>query len=301
MDLNEVLMFTRVVETKSFTAAADSLGVPKSTVSRKLAQLEERLGVRLVQRTTRKLSLTDVGQAYYDRCSRVIADIAAAEQVVNDMQATPRGLLRVTAAVDFADHCLSRIVADFVQRHSDINVELDANDRIVDLIEEGFDVAIRFGPLAESSLTAKRLCQIEMFLCASPQYLAEHGTPTKIADLEDHRRILFAPISRAQSWTLANGKERFEFGRPARLISNSFSAVREALIAHAGVGLCSDFLVSDDIAAGRLVQVLPKWATATGDCFAVYPSRRNMAPKLSTFLNHVTSSLRTTPWQSAAR
>src|SRR5437899_844398 len=154
MDLNDIVVFTKVVETKSFTGAADALGLPKSTVSRKLAQLEERLGVRLVQRTTRKLALTDVGEAYYQRCSRIVADVAAAEQLVTDMQATPRGRLRLTASVDLSTRYLGAIVAEFIAAHPEITIELEATDRIVDLIEEGFDVAVRFGELPEPTLIA---------------------------------------------------------------------------------------------------------------------------------------------------
>src|SRR5438270_2458469 len=166
MDLNDIVVFTKVVETKSFTGAADALGLPKSTVSRKLAQLEERLGVRLVQRTTRKLALTDIGEAYYARCARIVADLASAEQLVTDMQATPRGRLRVTATVDFATRYVGGIVADFLMQHSDINVELEAVDRLVDLIEDGYDVAIRFsmGPLPESTLIARKPCDIRLVL-----------------------------------------------------------------------------------------------------------------------------------------
>src|SRR5579859_3802659 len=156
MDLNDIVVFTKVVETKSFTGAAEQLGLPKSTVSRKLAQLEERLGVRLVQRTTRKLALTDIGQAYYERCARIVADVAAAEQLVTDMQSTPRGRLRMTAPVDLSMRYLGLIIADFLAIHSDINIELEATDRIVDLIEEGFDLAVRFGTLPESTLIARR-------------------------------------------------------------------------------------------------------------------------------------------------
>src|SRR5215831_9644886 len=141
MDLNDIVVFTKVVETRSFTGAAEQLGLPKSTVSRKLAQLEERLGVRLVQRTTRKLALTDIGEAYYQRCARIVADVAAAEQLVTDMQATPRGRLRVTSTVEFSMHYLGPIIAEFLAEYPDINVELDGTDRVVDLIEEGYDVA----------------------------------------------------------------------------------------------------------------------------------------------------------------
>src|SRR5262245_43991131 len=152
MDLNDIVVFTKVVETRSFTGAADQLGLPKSTVSRKLAQLEERLGVRLVQRTTRKLALTDIGEAYYERCARSVADIAAAEQLVTDMQATPRGRLRVTAPIDLSTRYLGGIIAEFIAANPEVNVEVEATDRIVDLIEEGFDLGIRFGPLPESTL-----------------------------------------------------------------------------------------------------------------------------------------------------
>src|SRR4051812_16899284 len=131
MDLNDIVVFTKVVETKSFTGAAEQLGLPKSTVSRKLAQLEERLGVRLVQRTTRKLALTDIGEAYYERCARIVSDMQSAEQLVTDMQATPRGRLRVTAPIDLSTRYLGGILASFVSQHPDINVELDATDRVV--------------------------------------------------------------------------------------------------------------------------------------------------------------------------
>src|SRR5512139_2906121 len=155
MDLNDIVVFTKVVETKSFTGAAEQLGLPKSTVSRKLAQLEERLGVRLVQRTTRKLALTEIGEAYYERAARIVADLAAAEQVVMDMQATPRGRLRVTAPIDLSSLYLGAIIAEFNVAHPEVYVELDGTDRVVDLIEEGYDLGIRFGPLPESTLIAR--------------------------------------------------------------------------------------------------------------------------------------------------
>src|SRR3954451_8388157 len=158
MDLNDIVVFTKVAETKSFTGAAEQLGLPKSTVSRKLAQLEERLRVRLVQRTTRKLALTDIGEAYYARCARIVADVSAAEQLVTDMQATPRGRVRMTAPIDLSTRYVGTIVAEFLAAHPDINVEVEASDRIIDLIEDGFDLAIRFGQLPESTLIAKRLC-----------------------------------------------------------------------------------------------------------------------------------------------
>src|SRR5690348_16778849 len=198
MDLNDIVVFTKVVETKSFTGAAEVLGLPKSTVSRKLAQLEERLGVRLVQRTTRKLALTEIGEAYYERCSRIVADIAQAEQIVTDMQSTPRGRLRVTSSVDFSTKHLGGIVADFLAEHADINIELEATDRMCDLIEEGFDVAVRLGQMPESTLIARRLCSVHLILCAAPSYLARRPAPRTIEELEDHEHVLFTPQHRNQ-------------------------------------------------------------------------------------------------------
>src|ERR1700753_1828940 len=210
MDLNDIVVFTKVVETKSFTGAAEQLGLPKSTVSRKLAQLEERLGVRLVQRTTRKLALTEIGEAYYERCARIVSDVQSAEQIVTDMQASPRGRVRVSAPVDLSSKYLGAIIAEFMVEHPDISIELDASDRVVDLIEESFDLAVRIGPMPESTLIARKLCVIAQQMAASPSYLAKRGTPKTTEELEDHDRLLFQPTARI-TWTLHNGDQSFEF------------------------------------------------------------------------------------------
>lgn len=296
MDLNDIVVFTKVVETKSFTGAADALGLPKSTVSRKLAQLEERLGVRLVQRTTRKLALTEIGEAYYERCSRIVADIHAAEQVVTDMQSTPRGRLRVTASVDFATRFLGEIVAEFLAQHPEINVELEGTDRVVDLIEEGFDLAVRFGQMPESTLIARKLCSLYLILCASPAYLERRGTPKLIEELDEHDHVLFTPVSRNQTWTLANGEQSYEFGRPARLASNNYGAVVDVARAGGGIALISEFMVTEEIKSGALVRVLSDWQTRPTDVHAVYPARQNVPPRLTLFLDHLAKSLNPPPW-----
>jgi DNA-binding transcriptional LysR family regulator len=296
MDLNEIVVFAKVVETKSFTAAADLLGLPKSTVSRKLAQLEERLGVRLLQRTTRKLALTDIGQAYYERCARIVADATAAEQLVTDMQSSPRGLLRVTAPVDLAASHLGPIVGAFTGAHPDVHIELDGSDRVVDMIEENFDVAVRFGPLTESTLVARKLCKITSHLVATPAYLAAHPAPKEIDELDDHDRVLFAPVSRVQSWTLTRGEQTYEFGRPAKITSNILFAVRAALLEGCGIGLAPSFMVARDIEVGRLVHVLPEWAARSQELYAVYPGRQNVPPKLSLFLDHLQAAMNPPPW-----
>lgn len=300
MDLNDILVFTKVVETRSFTGAAEQLGLPKSTVSRKLAQLEERLGVRLVQRTTRKLALTDIGQAYYERCAQIVSDVAAAEQLVTDMQATPRGRVRVTAPIDLSTRYLGAICARFIEANPDVHVELEASDRIVDLIEDGFDVAVRFGALTESTLIARRLCRIESLLVATPAYLARRGTPATVEELDEHERVLFTPSPRVQSWPLTLGDATYEFGRPARFASNNVGAVHDAVLAGAGIAVLADFMVADDIAAGRLVPLLRTWRIRSVDTHAVYPARQNMPPRLSLFLDHLARSLDPVPWEVPA-
>ncbi|HEY3807395.1 MAG TPA: LysR family transcriptional regulator [Kofleriaceae bacterium] len=298
MDLNDIVVFTKVAETKSFTGAAELLGLPKSTVSRKLAQLEERLGVRLVQRTTRKLALTDIGETYYSRCSRIVADAVEAEHVVMDMQASPRGRLRMTATIDFATRYLGDIVAAFLAEYRDITIELDATDRVVDLIEDGFDVAVRFGPMPESTLIARRLCMVSLVLCASPAYLAR-SAPKTIEELDDHDRVVFTPSSRNQTWTLVDddSAREYEFGYPARFASNNYAAVRDAALAGCGVALLADFMIASDLVTGTLVPVMPSWHTRPTEVHAVYPARQNVPPRLTVFLDHLAKSLNPPPWQ----
>lgn len=301
MDLNDIVVFTKVVETKSFTGAAEQLGLPKSTVSRKLAQLEERLGVRLVQRTTRKLALTDIGEAYYERAARIVADLAAAEQVVTDMQATPRGRLRVTAPIDLSAQYLGTIIAEFTAAHPDVNVELDATDRIVDLIEEGFDVGIRFGPLPESTLIARKLSTFGALLCAAPSYLKRRPAPANIDEVEDHDKVLFLPSARTQGWTLVNGDQTYELARPVRFSSNNIMSVRDVVLAGGGISALPEFMVACDIHEGRLVNILPEWRGRATDMNAVYPARQNLPPRLSLFLEHLSKSMNPPPWFRAGQ
>ncbi len=299
MDLNDIVVFTKVVETRSFTGAAEQLGLPKSTVSRKLAQLEERLGVRLVQRTTRKLALTDIGEMYYERAARIVADLQAAEQVVMDMQQSPRGRLRVTAPIDLSALYLGRIIADFSVAHPEVYVELDGTDRVVDLIEEGFDLGIRLGPLPESTLIAKKLGTIQSVLCAAPEYLAKHKSPTAIEELDDLDKVLFTPSARTQSWTLTQGDQTYEIARPAKFSSNNIMAVHDAVLAGLGISVLTEFVVACDLHEGRLVRLLPEWSGTPVEMNAVYPARQNLPPRLSLFLDHLAKSMAPPPWDAS--
>jgi DNA-binding transcriptional LysR family regulator len=299
MDLNEIVVFAKVVETRSFTAAAAQLGLPKSTVSRKVAQLEERLGVRLLQRTTRKLSLTEIGQAYFERCQRIVSDIMVAEQMVTDMQSTPRGLLRVTAPVDLGAFALGALVTQFLTDFSDIHVELVLTDRVVDLVDEGVDLGIRFGPLAESTLIARKLTSVDMRLCASPSYLAKRGTPAHPDDLDVHDIVCFVPIPRLATWTLRGPDgQSVELTPSARLVSNNLMVIRDAVAAGGGITQLPEFVCGD--CNEGIVQVLPEWTSAPAELYAVYPSTRNSSPKLRTFVEFLAARLATPPWRAQA-
>jgi DNA-binding transcriptional LysR family regulator len=292
MDLNEIVVFAKVVETRSFTAAAQQLGLPKSTVSRKVSQLEERLAARLIQRTTRKLSLTEIGQAYYERCQRIVSDIALAEQLVTDMQSTPRGLLRVTAPVDLGGFRLGELTAAFLTAHPDIHLHLELTDRVVDLVDEGYDLALRFGPLGESSLIARRMYAMAMRLYASGAYLAARPAPVEPDDLADHDLLAFVPNARLNTWVLHGpGGATAELTPSARLSSNNLLAIRQALAAGGGVALLPDFVLGDHVATGTLVPLLPDWHSRPVELFAVYPSTRNLSPKVRVYIDYLSEHL----------
>ena len=293
MDLNEIVVFAKVVETRSFTAAAQQLGLPKSTVSRKVSQLEERLAARLIQRTTRKLSLTEIGQAYYERCQRIVSDIALAEQLVTDMQSTPRGLLRVTAPVDLGGFRLGELTSRFLCAHPDLHVHLDLTDRVVDLVDEGYDLALRFGPLGESSLIARRMYAMTMRLYASEKYLSRKSVPREPDDLADHDVLAFLPNTRLSTWVLNGpGGASTELTPSARLSSNNLLAIRQAVAGGGGIAFLPDFVLGDHVADGTLVPVLPEWHSSAVELFVVYPSVRNLSPKVRVFIDYLFEHLK---------
>ncbi len=232
MDLNDIVVFCEGRRDQELHGRGRrARRLPRSTVSRKLAQLEERLGVRLVQRTTRKLALTEIGEAYYVRCSRIVSDVLAAEQLVTDMQATPRGpALRITSSVDFSTLYLGGIVAEFLALHPE-DQRRDRSDRssLVDLIEDGYDLAIRFGQMPESTLIARRLCSISLLLVAAPGYLVRGVPKRRSKRLDSYDHCCSRRSSRNQTWMLYSGDQAHEFGRPARFASNNYGAVREVV------------------------------------------------------------------------
>jgi DNA-binding transcriptional LysR family regulator len=286
MGLDDALIFTRVVECHSFTLAAQGLGMQKSTVSRRIAVLEERLGVRLLNRTTRKLRLTEVGQAYYERCRQIMLDFAEAEQAVMQLQSEPSGLLRISAPIEFGQLFLGRVLGEFMRQYPQITAEVELTSRNVDPVEEGVDIVILVGQPQDSTLIARKLFESERRLCASPDYLARHGTPRTVAELAAHRAILL-PHDSPRYWPLLG--ESIACQRV--LACNNITFAREAALAGAGIAGLPSMICERAIQDGRLIELLPGTRLPVGELYAVYPSRRFQAMKVKTFLDFLMACL----------
>ena len=295
MDLNEILVFAKVVESGSFTGASRELDMPKSTVSRKVSELEERLGARLLHRTTRNLRLTDVGRAFYQHAERVVAEAEEAELVVGRMQEVPRGLLRVTAPLSFG--YLAPIVASFLRRYPDVQLEMVCADRVVDLVQEGFDIAIRAGSLADSSLVARNLGVLRSYLVASPAFLERNGTPRAPSELERFDCVVFGAGPERSSWKLHASRKSVAVNVRARFVVNDFDFLDEAALSGLGVTMLPAFRCIEHLRAKRLMRVLPEWCSPVTPLHAVYPSARHLSPKVTAFLDHMRESMTPPPWE----
>jgi len=278
--------FARVAETGSFSAAARALALSKSLISRQVSALEAELGARLIARTTRSLALTEVGRGYYEQVARILAQMEEADLSVSQLQATPRGKLRVNAPMSFSLLRLAPVLPDFLALYPEIDVDLSMNDRRVDLMEEGFDLAIRLGRLAESSLIARKLGPMQRIVCASPAYLAERGLPQVPADLKVHDCLCYSNADTVDEWRFS-GPE----GRPitvevkGRVRANNGDLLRLAALRGLGLVDLPGFLVGADIEAGALVPVLREYIRQEGGVYAVYPHARYLPPKIRVFID----------------
>ncbi len=285
MDLDALYLFAKVVEAGSFVGASRALDVPTSTVSRKVAALEERLGARLLQRTTRKLALTDAGRAYYHHAARVVAEVDAAEQAVDRLQSEPRGRLRVTVPLNFG--FIGPAVASYLSRYREVQLEIVSADRVVDLVHEGFDLAIRAGALADSSLIARSLGHLKSFVVASPDYVRRVGAPEDPRALAAHDALLFgAGVDRA-TWRLTREGETVAIEMKPRVVVNDFDLIEAAAREGLGVALLPGFRSSDALETGALVRLLPAWCSVQIPLHAVYPSARHLSPTVKTFVDHL--------------
>ena len=283
----DMLAFARVVEAKTFTAAADRLGWSKSVVSRRIADLEDRLGVRLLNRSTRRLSLTEPGRAYYERCSSILSQIEETEAAVSSLNLEPRGLLRINAPLSFTLRYLSGAIGDYLRQYPDVSVDLVLNDRVVDVIDEGFDLAIRIGSLQDSALIARRIAPCRHLLCASPDYLRAHGTPRRPEDLAAHDVYIYSLRSQPDQLRFRGPDGRIETVRiGGRLRSNNGDVLVQVACQGLGIVAKPTFLLAEAVASGRLVRVLPDYTTETQEAVhAVYPHNRHLSAKVRAFVD----------------
>lgn len=284
MDLNEIKAFVRVVQAGSFRQAAAQLGMPNSTVSAKVSALERRLGVTLLQRTTRKLRLTEAGEAYFRQASQGLEDLAKAEAEVSAAQRAPQGLLRVTAPADFGNTCLVDLLGAFRKRHPQVRVELVFTDRFVDLVAEGIDVAIRAGTLRDSGLVARKVGIACWTPFASPAYLKRAGTPAHPRALREHACLQFTPLGR-DHWQLTQGKSTVTAPLAREVLANDMQMVKALAVSGRGIALLPTFACHRELERGTLVRVLPGWRARADPMHLVYPGQRFVAPKVRAFVD----------------
>lgn len=285
-DLNDVLAFTAVADCGSFTRAAERLGWPKSSVSHRVARLEACLGARLLERSTRRLRLTDVGARFHEHARRVLQELDLAAATVDSFRARPQGRLRVSASVVLGQALLPAMVAEYAAQHPDVELFVDLTNRRVDLLEEGFDLAIRAGELPDSSLVSRRLGSATARLFAAPAYLRRHGAPATTAQLAAHVLVDNAPAAAATGWKLTHDDGRtHEVQARCRLAANDASLLRDLATAAIGIVTLPVFVAAPAVAAGKLAPVLPGWATRRVDVHAVFPSHKSLSPALRAFVD----------------
>jgi DNA-binding transcriptional LysR family regulator len=279
-------VFTSVVDSGSFAAAADKLDLSRGMTSRYLAQVESHLGARLLNRTTRRLSLTEAGRDYYERATEVLAMVGEAERSVASGAAEPRGVLRVNTAIAFGTRHLAPTIQGYLERYPNVRMELTLNDRVVDLVEEGFDVAVRIARRIEDGLVARPIATTRLVACASPAYLKRRGTPKSPGDLVRHNCLTYA-YTTLRAWRFCRGGKTEVVKVGGTLHSNNGALLAGACATGSGICLEPAFVVDDFLRAGTLVRLFPGWDTDTFTIYAVYPSRNLLPPKVRTFVDYL--------------
>lgn len=300
MDIaTQMTIFARAVQEGGFSAAARALDLTPSAVSKQISRLEDRLGVRLLNRTTRHISLTEEGRAFYERCARIVAEIEEAEESVAAQQGRVRGILRVASTVVFAKHHVLPLLPEFLKRYPDLQVSLEVTDRSVDLVEEGVDVAIRFTEqLSDRSLVARRLAVNRRVICAAPSYLQAYGVPQTPKELSTHNCLRLYTVSSFNDW-------EFEGPNGASIVhvygnfeTNSADALYHAALAGLGVARLSTYVIGPDLKAGRLVRLLPEYVHEKASILAVYPHRRHLSPRVRAFIDFLVEKFTPVPpWE----
>ncbi|WP_392565900.1 LysR family transcriptional regulator [Utexia brackfieldae] len=272
--LLEMMVFTMIVDEGSFVAAANKLKLSKQAISRYLNDLETRLHVRLLQRTTRKISLTHEGQDFYQLAKNIISSVEEAESIVHLTHANPSGLLRVNVPLSYGIHVLAPLWQKFRDKYPNIELDISLSDRTVNLLEEGYDLAVRIGKLDNSSLISRKLSSTRIMLSASPQYLEKYGAPEFPNDLQKHQIIMYSQSAKQDKWLFEQDKKIYPVHLKAKVYCNNGDTCRMMLLADGGISLQPDFIIGEDIEQGRLVEVLPDYKIGQIPIHAVYPSRK---------------------------
>jgi DNA-binding transcriptional LysR family regulator len=294
--LNDVACFVEVVHRGSFTAAAEKLGLSRSAISKQVAHLENRLRARLLNRTTRRLSLTEVGQVFFASARLGLQQIAEAEAAVSSLQSAPRGTLQLNVPMSFGILHVAPAIADFLARFPEVQVDVRLDDRKLDLVEAGFDLAIRIGELPDSSLVARALCPCPLVVCAAPSYLQRRGKPSVPDDLRRHEAVIYSYSDVPSQWAFT-GRSGQTIAVPVagRVRMNNSLALREVLLQGAGIMVTPRFVVETDLRAGRLTALLDDYRLREMTVYAVYPERRHLSPKVRAFIDFMSGRLGARP------
>lgn len=290
-NLKRMAIFAAVVDAGSFSGAARRLGLAKSAVSKHVSMLEKNLGVPLLHRSTRQLNLTDIGESYYQSCRRMMEAVDEAQQATDGLQGEPRGVLRVTSPVSVGERVLAPLIRSFMDAYPEVQIELLLEDSFTDMVKEGIDVGVRVGWLPDSGLRARKLGDVPRMICASPDYLARHGTPSTPEELAEHDWVIFTLLPSPQHLTLNRNKETRTVALRGKARTNNSSAARALMLEGVGIGVLSDFLVAEDIWAGRLVLLLPEYRVPDAGIYAVYQPHKTPQPKIRHFIDHLATNL----------
>ncbi len=294
----EMQVFCAVVDKGSFVAAAEALEMSKAAVSRHVNALEERLGVRLLQRTTRRLSLTEEGRVFYQQAREVLALMGEAESAVSSGSHEPAGVLRVNAPVSFGVLHLAPLWTIFLNLHPKLELDISLNDRQVDLVEEGYDVAVRIARMESSSLVGRRFASTRMRLCASPDYVANHPPINKPEDLIDHRVIAYSNFSSGNEWSFSGPDGEHKVSTRSVIRCNNGDTCRAVALNAGGILLQPSFMVSEDLRRGELVELLPTYRSIELGIYAVYPTRKHLPSKVRAFINFLVEQFESVDWES---
>ncbi|WP_419903827.1 LysR substrate-binding domain-containing protein [Kiloniella sp.] len=296
INLNDMVLFAKVADLQGISPAATALGIPKSRISRRVAALEEALGVRLLERTTRSVQLTEMGEIFVQHCKRIVEESESAVESVHRMMETPRGLLRISVSFAMGQYLIAPYLGEFLKLYPDIEINMDLNNRRVDLIAEGYDLVIRVGDQQDSSLMSKVIGQARAHLCASPNYIKQHGPITSVEQLPHHKLLTMSNSNNVKQWVLENNRgELKSIDVSPNSSINDFSALRSLVEVDGGISIMPEYIIHDAIAKDRLVRVLPEWQSTIISYYVLYPSRKGLTKKARAWIEFFTEKLKSIP------